>query len=67
MQAVSGIGRPIAVNAHRPLTHVKDRAPPTLCCCARARSIEMLDIVMLTMGLGFFVLSIGYTYACDRL
>ena len=27
----------------------------------------MLDIVMLAMGLGFFVLAIGYTYACERL
>jgi len=27
----------------------------------------MLDIVMLAMGLGFFVLAVGYTYACERL
>jgi hypothetical protein len=27
----------------------------------------MLDIVMLALGLGFFVLAIGYTYACERL
>jgi len=27
----------------------------------------MLDILMLAIGLGFFVLSIGYCYACDRL
>jgi len=27
----------------------------------------MLDIVLLAIGLGFFVLSIAYTYACDRL
>jgi len=27
----------------------------------------MLDIVMLAMGLGFFVLAGGYTYACERL
>ena len=32
-----------------------------------ARSIPMLDILMLAIGLGFFVLSIGYCYACDRL
>jgi hypothetical protein len=31
------------------------------------RSIVMLDIVMLAMGLGFFVLAVGYTYACERL
>jgi hypothetical protein len=28
---------------------------------------EMLDIIMLAIGLGFFALSIGYTMACDQL
>jgi hypothetical protein len=32
-----------------------------------ARSIAMLDVVMLAIGLGFFALALGYTYACDRL
>jgi len=27
----------------------------------------MLDIVMLALGLGFFVVAVGYTYACKRL
>jgi hypothetical protein len=27
----------------------------------------MLDIVMLAIGLGFFALTVGYAYACDRL
>jgi hypothetical protein len=27
----------------------------------------MLDIVMLALGLAFFVLAVGYTYACERL
>jgi hypothetical protein len=27
----------------------------------------MLDIVMLALGFGLFVLAIGYTYACERL
>jgi len=27
----------------------------------------MLDILMLALGLGFFVLAIGYTYGCERL
>jgi hypothetical protein len=27
----------------------------------------MLDIVMLALGLGFFVAGIGYAYACERL
>jgi hypothetical protein len=30
-------------------------------------SIQMLDLIMLAIGLGFFALSIGYAYACDRL
>ena len=32
-----------------------------------ARSIQMLDLIMLAIGLGFFALSVGYAYACDRL
>jgi len=31
------------------------------------RSISMLDIILLALGLGFFALSVGYTLACDRL
>jgi len=27
----------------------------------------MLDVVMLAIGLGFFALSVGYVYACERL
>jgi hypothetical protein len=27
----------------------------------------MLDIIMLTLGLGFFAVAVGYTYACERL
>jgi len=27
----------------------------------------MLDLIMLAIGFGFFVLSIGYAYACNRL
>jgi hypothetical protein len=32
-----------------------------------ARERSMLDFVMLAMGLVFFALAIGYSYACDRL
>jgi hypothetical protein len=32
-----------------------------------ARSIAMLDLIMLALGLAFFALSVGYTVACDRL
>jgi hypothetical protein len=34
---------------------------------ARGRSTSMTDIIMLAIGLGFFALSVGYAYACDRL
>lgn len=27
----------------------------------------MLDVIMLALGLGFFALSVGYAYACERL
>jgi len=27
----------------------------------------MLDFILLAISLGFFALSIGYAYACDRL
>jgi hypothetical protein len=32
-----------------------------------ARSKQMMDIIMLALGLAFFALSVGYTIACDRL
>jgi hypothetical protein len=34
---------------------------------AYARSKQMLDIIMLALGLAFFALTVGYTIACDRL
>jgi hypothetical protein len=30
-------------------------------------SKQMLDIVLVALGLGFFALSVGYAYACERL
>jgi hypothetical protein len=30
-------------------------------------SAEMLDVIMLAIGLGFFALSVGYAMACDQL
>jgi hypothetical protein len=30
-------------------------------------STEMLDIIMLAIGFGFFALSVGYAMACDQL
>jgi len=40
----------------------------SVCGAAGAgRSTEMLDIIMLAIGLGFFALSVGYAMACDQL
>jgi hypothetical protein len=36
-------------------------------CRLYARSIFMMDVVMLAIGFVFFALSIGYVYGCDRL
>jgi len=33
----------------------------------REGSAPMMDILMLALGLGFFVVAVGYTYACERL
>jgi hypothetical protein len=39
-----------------------------LCGAAGAgRRTEMLDVIMLAVGFGFFALSVGYAIACDRL
>jgi hypothetical protein len=44
------------------------RAPEDDCFYpATVRSMQMLDIIMLALGLAFFALSVGYTIACDRL
>jgi hypothetical protein len=53
------------------LTHVKD-APVTpgvslMLTNLRFGSSKMMDVIMLAIVLGFFVLSVGYCYACDRL
>jgi hypothetical protein len=33
----------------------------------RNKEYLMLDVLMLALGLGFFVLAVVYTYACERL
>ncbi|HYS89542.1 MAG TPA: hypothetical protein VEN78_31720 [Bradyrhizobium sp.] len=33
----------------------------------RNKEYLMLDVLMLALGFGFFVLAVGYTYACERL
>jgi hypothetical protein len=34
---------------------------------SNAWSMQMMDIILLALGLAFFALSVGYTVACDRL
>ena len=46
-------------------TGVEGRSPGHAKCSAQEQL--MLDIVMLALGLGFFALAVGYTYACERL
>jgi hypothetical protein len=41
----------------------RDRVTQSSCC----KEHFMLDFIMLALGLGFFALSVGYAYACDRL
>ncbi len=49
------------------------RVPPSLQHASvaqrnkRNKEYLMLDVLMLALGLGFFVLAVGYTYACERL
>jgi hypothetical protein len=31
------------------------------------QELPMLDVVMLALGLGFFILTLGYAYACEWL
>ena len=33
----------------------------------RRQEHAMLDIVLIALGLGFFVLSVAYSYVCERL
>ena len=51
------------------LTHIKNSLLWSMdCACALSpRSLPMLDLLMIALGLGFFALSVGYTIACDRL
>jgi hypothetical protein len=32
-----------------------------------ARSSPMLDVILISLGLGFFVAAVGYALLCDRL
>jgi hypothetical protein len=65
-----GGGAEVAVcwHASGELTHVKIVKRRRRSADRRLlESKQMLDVIFLAVGLGFFALSIGYVYACDRL
>jgi hypothetical protein len=47
--------------------HLPGNAQKLRTATSATRSIIMWDVVMLALGLGFFVVGIGYGYACERL
>jgi hypothetical protein len=50
--------------------HAQSSLPAIRPCCApekRSQELSMMDMLMLALGLGFFALAIGYSYACERL
>ena len=49
------------------LSHWRKFIDVELSVLADLRSIRMLDLILLALGLGFFALAVGYTIACDRL
>jgi hypothetical protein len=53
--------RPVALHDRQ------TRTPSSGVAVHVAQENPMLDIFMLALGLGFFAVSIGYAYACERL
>jgi hypothetical protein len=49
------------------LHHPRDGNPSSDPVGRSAQEHLMLDVLMLALGLGFFVAAVGYTYACERL
>jgi hypothetical protein len=50
-----------------PLTRIDEYARQVRKAKERQEDSEMLDLVLLVLVLGLFVVSVGYTLACDRL
>jgi hypothetical protein len=55
----------IPISRHPPSSRIHMAGAPRF--HRRARSSEMLDIIMLAIGFVFFAVSIAYVYACDQL
>jgi hypothetical protein len=53
--------RPVALHAASGARPCASRHP------LLRKESAMLDLLMLALGLGFFVLTVGYAFACERL
>jgi hypothetical protein len=52
----------------RPRCHVRRNLPDAnLSEADVSEDTSMLDVLMVALALGFFALSVGYAYGCDRL
>ena len=48
-----------------PAASTRNRLSRPDCPCSQEK--PMLDLILLAVGLGFFVLSVAYAYGCERL
>jgi hypothetical protein len=51
----------------RPATRRTGQAYSFAATVCHRGAYRMLDLILLAVGLGFFALSVGYAYACERL
>jgi hypothetical protein len=52
--------------AHRQFASLLYRGKPSS-SLVRERERQVVDVILIASGLAFFVLSIGYAFACERL
>jgi hypothetical protein len=60
-----GATRPLLLLIHRnlPSRNAQPLRPET----SATKEHLMLDVVMVALGLGFFLVAVGYAHACERL
>ena len=58
---------PSQLGATERLLFLIHRNRPSRTRNGRARKHLMLDVVMLALGLDFFLVAVGYAHACERL
>ena len=53
------------------LIHIRAVTPAQVYWCrirpCSSQGVPMLDIILIALGLGFFIASVAYVYACDQL